>query len=511
MPIDVVFIAPGNSKGIYQNLSNDYAAIEPPTWALLLAESCRSVNFSVDIIDVNVERLTHQQVLDRIITLSPRFVVFVVYGQNVNAGTTGMSGATALSKYIKLNKPDYPIVYIGSHVQAIPVDTLENESSIDIICTNEGVYALRNLLKIKKINPISLEKVKGIGYRNIDGVRLTDPEIVVPQERMDIDLPGYAWDLLTYKEKPFDLYRSPMWHAEYDFNKRSPYAAIQTSLGCQFKCSFCMINIINRSDNNKIGVASDYSLMRFWSTDFVIKQFDKLLDMGVKTIRIIDEMFLLTPKYYLPICKKLAERNKNDSLRMWAYSRVDTIKSPEVLELVRSAGIKWLALGIESAEKSVRLEVSKGKFEDVNIQQVVEKVHEADIEVMANYMFGLTGDTQETMEKTYHLSESLCTSGWNAYAVMALPGSAIYKSALEKGYKLPKTYEDFSFHSYNTTPLPTDSLTPEEILKFRDESYTRYHTNSKFLDRIQERYGDTAATNIKNMAKVKLKRKILGD
>ena len=48
---------------------------------------------------------------------------------------------------------------------------------------------------------------------------------------MDEDLPGYAWDLLPYDKKPLDLYRSPMWHAEYDYKKKTPYAAIQTSLG----------------------------------------------------------------------------------------------------------------------------------------------------------------------------------------------------------------------------------------------------------------------------------------
>ena len=52
----------------------------------------------------------------------------------------------------------------------------------------------------------------------------------------------------------------------------------------------------------------------------------KLLTLGVKTIRIVDEMFLLNPKFYLPLCKMLAERNVDDSLRMWAYSRIDTIR-----------------------------------------------------------------------------------------------------------------------------------------------------------------------------------------
>ena len=82
--------------------------------------------------------------------------------------------------------------------------------------------------------------------------------------------------------------------------------------------------------------------MRFWSTDFIIKEFDKLISMGVKTIKITDEMFLLNPKYYIPLCEKLGERNKKDDLKLWAYSRIDTVKRPEVLKKVRKAGIKWL-------------------------------------------------------------------------------------------------------------------------------------------------------------------------
>ncbi len=137
--IDVIFIVPGNAQGVYQTLSEDYSAIETPTWALLLAESCRSIGYKVGIIDVNAEKLTHQEALDRVVDLSPRFIVFVVYGQNVNAGTTNMSGAVALSNFFKLKGLNYPIIYIGSHVQAIPIDALEKEESIDIVCTNEGV------------------------------------------------------------------------------------------------------------------------------------------------------------------------------------------------------------------------------------------------------------------------------------------------------------------------------------------------------------------------------------
>lgn len=509
--MDVLFINANASKEIYQDLSKKYSAREPPTWSLLLAESCRSIGHDVAILDCCAEELTHEQTIERIKQINPRLLCFVVYGQNVNAGTTSMAGATALSEFVKSSGIKTPIAYIGSHVQSLPYETLEKEKSIDIIFTNEGVYALRNLLSEEKIDLKNLDHIKGVGFVKDNKPFLTAPERIVPQDKMDIDLPGYAWDLLPYKEKPFDLYRSPMWHAEYDHNKRTPYAALQTSLGCNFGCEFCMINIVNRDDNDPIGVASNYSKMRYWSPEFIIKEFDKLIEYGVKTIRITDEMFLLNPRYYKPLCEMLAERNKNDDLIMWAYSRIDTIRRKEVLELVRKAGIKWLCLGIESADKKVRLEVSKGRFEDVDIEKVVQSVHDADIEIMANYIFGLPGDNLESMQKTLDLSLELCTIGWNAYAAMALPGSQLYKKAVIEGHKLPEDYAGYSFHAYNTQPLPTEHLKPEEILRFRDEAFIKYHNYLPFLEKIEKKYGIIARDNIEKMTKVRLKRKILGD
>ena len=502
---DVLFINPTSSKETYQNLSNEYSAIGTPYWALLLAESCRSKGYNVNIIDVLAEKLDDETFVKKVNKINATLIVFCVYGENVNGGTAQMKDAVRLSTLIK-GEISNPISFVGSHVQALPYKVLSEEESIDIVFTNEGVYSLWDILKLGDLNNSEeLENVKGIGFRKDGKPFLTEPQQVVPQERMDIDLPGYAWDLLPYKEKPFDLYRSPMWHAEYDEEKRTPYASIYTSLGCVFQCEFCMINIINRDDNEEIGVAGDYNKMRYWSTEFVLKQFDKLVEMGVKTIRIIDEMFLLNPKYYIPLCEGLIERGYGSELIMWAYSRVDTIKKPEVLKLLRDAGIRWLALGIESSQKSIRLEVSKGKFEDIDIKDVVKKVEDANIHVMANYIFGLPTDTLDTMRETLEFSKELNTIGWNAYPAISLPGTQWYKDSTD--YSLNKRYSSYSFHSYDTIPNTSNHLSPSEILKFRDLAWKEYHTNELFLDKIESKLGKIARNNIEEMSKITLDRK----
>ena len=138
-------------------------------------------------------------------------------------------------------------------------------------------------------------------------------------------MPGYAWDLLPYNEKPLDLYRAHFWHAGFDHSKRTPFAAIYTSLGCQFACSFCMINIVNRVNNDDNIDASHSKGMRFWSPDWVNKELKKLAKLGVKTLRISDEMFFLNKKYYKPILENMVENHFK--FNMWAYSRIDTVRN----------------------------------------------------------------------------------------------------------------------------------------------------------------------------------------
>ena len=507
--LDVLFISPGSHKKIYQDLAKDFSAIEPPTWSLLLAQSVRSQGYKAAILDLAAEDMDELDIIKNVTQSNPRLICFVVYGQNPNSGTVNMHGAMEVSKALKENGLSSPIAFVGSHVSALPLEVLDNEESIDIVFCNEGVYALRNLLAVDIKDQKSLEEIKGIGIRLDGKAHLNPPERVVPSDRMDIDLPGSAWDLLPYDKAPLDLYRSHFWHASYKHENRTPFAALYTSLGCQFGCDFCMINIVNRDDNDPIGEASNYSNMRFWSPDFIIKEFDILHEMGVRTLRISDEMFLLNRKFYVPLCEMIKERGYGEDLSMWAYSRVDTIKNPDNLKLIREAGIKWLALGIESGDRNIRLEASKGKFEDVDISKIVNMVHDADIEVIANYLFGLPGDDYESMQRTLDLSLELCTLAWNAYAVMALPGSSLYKQALAKGYQLPDSYLGYSFHSKDTLPLPTDHLKPYQVLEFRDKAFDVYHSDPKFLKKVENKLGQVAKTNIQELTKIKLKRNIV--
>ena len=215
--IDVLFVIPNSSKKIYQGLANDFAAIEPPTWALLLASSMRKYNYSCEILDCDALRLTEDQATQSINDSKCRLALFVLYGQQPNQGTFLMVGATSLAKKLNQNYPDIKIGFVGSHISALPREVLAYDY-IDFVFINEGVYALRDLLKTNLKD--KLNNVAGIGYKDEDGkLILNKANLLVSNENMSLDLPGYAWDLLPKKNKPLDLYRAHYWHSFF-FRKR---------------------------------------------------------------------------------------------------------------------------------------------------------------------------------------------------------------------------------------------------------------------------------------------------
>jgi anaerobic magnesium-protoporphyrin IX monomethyl ester cyclase len=503
--LDILFVVPSSSKKAYQKLKDlNFTAIETPTWALLLSASMKKFGFNPAILDIEAENLDDSQSIKTIKDHKARLICFVLYGQNPNSGTTSMIGAINLATKIKEENIESKICFVGSHVSALPEEVL-NYKFVDFVLINEGVYALRDLLKTDLKN--NLNKCRGIGFKDSDNNNVfTKPSIIVPNDRMDVDLPGYAWELLPKRKKPLDLYRAHYWHSYFSEKDRSPFAAIYSSLGCQFGCNFCMINILNRTELGSKLDASNFRGMRFWSPNFFLNELDKLHNFGVKTLRLSDEMFFLNRKYYEPILKGIIERKYD--FNMWAYARVDTVRKDQ-LELFKKAGVNWLCLGIEAGNQNVRMDIEKGRFKEINIREIVKMIKDHGINVLGNYIFGFPEDNFDTMQETLDLAIELNCEHANFYACQALPGSPLYNTAISKGWDMPSKFEEYAFLSYDCKPLPTNYLTNKEVLKFRDKAWNQYFSNSKFLNLIENKFGIENRKNVEALNKVELKRKIL--
>ncbi|HLD69231.1 MAG TPA: cobalamin-dependent protein [Candidatus Omnitrophota bacterium] len=325
-PLDILFIHPNAAHKIYQDLSKHYSAIEPPIWAGMLASHCLKRGFSAEILDTEALQLDDIQASAKVKELNPRVACFVIYGQQPSASSQNMEGAITLAQAIKNVSPQTKILFVGGHVAALPREVMDRHTFVDMVCQNEGVYTISNLLKTNLKDKLDL--VDGLGYRDNGQVILNKPSPIVAKGDLPQELPGVAWDKL-----PMEKYRTALWHALPNNSQRQTFAALYTSLGCPMKCSFCMINIINRQENE---YSDGSAVFRYWDPEFIIRDFDYFAKQGIANIKIADELFVLNPNHFMRLCQLIIERGYK--FNIWCYSRIDTVKE-QFLETLKKAGV----------------------------------------------------------------------------------------------------------------------------------------------------------------------------
>jgi anaerobic magnesium-protoporphyrin IX monomethyl ester cyclase len=486
--LDLLLINPSGKEQLYQQLYGGLTAVEPPLWCRLIAGYIRDREHSVAIIDAEAEGLDPESVAARVVDLNPRLVAMVVFGHQPSASTQQMAAASPTCHAIKRLNLEQPIILVGGHVAALPQRTLQEEA-VDFACNSEGPVTIEELLKAMKASTSpDYAAVPGLVWREGDKILSSVSPALI--RNLDNDLHGNVWDLL-----PMDKYRAHNWHCFGDLEARQPYASIYTSLGCPYKCTFCCINApfgTNRYRTRTAqAVADEIALLNS--------------RYGVKTIKIIDEMFVLNERHVTAICDKLIELNLN--LNIWAYARVDTVK-PHMLAKLRKAGVRWLALGIESGSEHVRDGAEKS-FNQSEIIEVVRQIQTAGISVIGNFIFGLPDDDLQTMQQTLDLAIELNCEFANFYSAMAYPGSPLYQMAVENGWELPARWSGFSQHSYDCLPLRTKKVSSAEVLEFRDRAFDRYFRSKRYLGMITQKFGWDTRASVEQMTKHTLRRQIV--
>lgn len=453
--VDVVIINPNERAG-YQGL-DELRAIQPPVWAGMLATHLRSDGKDVQIIDANARHLADDAIIQQVLDIHPREVIILPMGQNPSASTQNMPAAERLN--MGLCQADQPGIIGGLHTAAFG----------------------------HKPNPYALAP-----YVFDLGAALPRPLPV-------------AWDLL-----PMDLYRAHNWHA-FRYDSRKPYAAIYTSFGCPFNCSFCNINAMWPGKHR----------IRYRDVGEVITEIDWLLGSGVQHIKIADEIFVLDRERVAKICDGLIDRHIGFCLNMWAYARVDTV-TPQLLQKMKRAGFNWLAYGFESASEKVRKGVGKG-YTDQKAEDAIQMTRDAGISIIANYIFGLPDDDLASMQETAGHAIRHNFEFVNFYCAMAYPGSKLWEDSTQaredfrdyrqmiaskhgNAMKPSVEWREYAQLGPHTRPLGSKHLAPQEVVEFRDRAFVEYFDRPEYKAMIEGKFGTPARAQIDLMLKHKPER-----
>ena len=484
--VDILAIFPNNRAKAYGALGTEIAAVTPPVQLGLLAAYARGQGLAVDLLDADEAGLLPGQVAEQVKSRAPRLVV--IGTDHVNSGdVTKMQAAGETVRAIHRLAPGVPVLLDGVVPSAYPEKILRDEGP-DFVCCGESYVPVTALAKwLQAHRPgerLSAGEIPGIW------ARIGDEVIPGGQAPMfaDIDqLPDAAWDLMSPAR-----YRAHHWHCFDRLGERSPYGAIYTNHGCPYNCSYCSVNVVAGRSN-----------LRLRAVDRVIGELETLVKLGVRNVRILDNVFTANAERVEQICDRIIE--KGWDLNFWAYAHVSSIRSPEMLRKMRRAGVRWLAYGFESANARVRGAVYKNTTED-KTEQVIGWTRAADISIVANFIFGLPEDDLASMRETFAMAKAGNFEWANFYCAMAFPGTKLYNELVAQGVQMPTEWSAYGHYSRNSRPLSTQYVDWKDIVRFRDATFMEYYQNPAYQTMLARRFGPEAVAFVKKILEQPIQR-----
>ncbi|HET8946320.1 MAG TPA: cobalamin-dependent protein [Candidatus Polarisedimenticolia bacterium] len=124
--------------------------------------------------------------------------------------------------------------------------------------------------------------------------------------------------------------------------------------------------------------------------------------------------------------------------RPWgAELTIDLAEKPHLLKLARESGCRDLFLGIESVSQAAIDGLDKWSNDTKSIREMVRRVHDAGINVMGAFVFGLDGDDASIFDRTLEFVYETGVDLIVANIIQPYPGTGTFKDAVAADDFLP--------------------------------------------------------------------------
>ena len=456
MKLMVVF--PSDRKRAYGKIASDVSAITPPIRAALYYQYAVNLGIEASFLDADGLNLDLSQTASCICRENPEVVLIV--SENLNSGDPErMETVAALSKAVKIMAPRMKVAVEGTCATAVP-NKVYFDTRCDIVIRGEAWNVLDAL--------------------DNDGILLGD---TIPAK----DVPMTPWSVMS----PY-LYRAHHWHCFGDLDDRKPYAAIWTNMGCPHNCTFCNVN----------GMTFGKPFIRYRPIENIMDELEHLNNLGVCNIRILDSDFGCHQGRVRELCERIIA--KRYTFNMWCYIRISDIPDRAHLGLMKRAGINWLGYGLEAGDSKGRTDLHKS-IDQSRMDTVMEWTAAEDLSVCANYMFGVPGDTEGSMQATLDMAIKYNTHWVNMLPATAYPGTSLYADRVRLGLPVPETWSQFGKYTKDAFPVGTETVTPVRVREFRDYAWASYFDRKEYRQSLLEKYGANAVDYVKNILKIKMR------
>ncbi|UCD07647.1 MAG: radical SAM protein [Candidatus Aenigmatarchaeota archaeon] len=380
------------------------------------------------VIDSDAQSLGLDDFLKRVSEYKPDYIM-------ASVSTPTIDNDMHVLKEVKIISPKTLNVIFGIHASYFAKDLIENDS-VDFVIKGEPELTAA---EIPFKNP---KQISGLVFKRNEKMFETKN-----RELLDMDnLPYPDWDKIGLE--PYKVL----------FTNRK-YLTIVFSRGCPHGCSFCTAPFYYGSKS------------RVRKIDSVIKEIEFMKrNYGVNEFLIYSDNFIFNKDSVKKLCRRIIEEDLE--IRWMCATRVDGVDD-ETLEIMKKSGCWLISFGIESGSQTI-LNKNMKNITIEKSREAVGKAKKMGIITYGHFIFGLPGETEETIKETLDFSTSIGLDFADFYIATPFPGSKLFEDC-----KHLKSI-DWSKFEYNTSVLDNNL----KLEDFQRRAYLRFYFRPSTLFRL---------------------------
>ena len=302
------------------------------------------------------------------------------------------------------------------------------DNGIDYVVLYEAERTFRELIDyLADRGDKDIADIAGVAWRTPEG------EIVLNPRRELLD----DWD-----EQPMARLDLLPWYPSVT-SKGYGSTAIELVRGCPYHCKFCTRPTFWGKHREK-------------SVDRILAEIEHIKRLGFREMMVTDDTMAFDVEKMSVLCEEMIRRNL--AIPFGGTMRADTAtKHPELLKLMRRAGLFFVNVGFESYSRAALKDMNKSTTIEKN-KQASENLRKHGVLILGSHVYGAPGQTDEDLELITKDGMEHCDFfRMNMYTPQV--GSALFYEMTRQGRMPSRNPEMFNQFEY----LFDDGRDPQEM------------------------------------------------
>ena len=190
------------------------------------------------------------------------------------------------------------------------------------------------------------------------------------------------------------------------------FNTVQATRGCPFNCDYCTVT-------------------SFFGHEFRVRPLDEVIEeikgFDTKEFFFVDDNIVGRPRY----AKELFEKLIPLKMTWGSQASITMAKDPKLLNLYAKSGGKYVFIGFESLSQKNLEKMHKGWNSAKGYKEAIKKIHDAGINILGSFVFGLDEDDKNVFKNTFDFIMETGMDAAQFHILTPFPGTVTY-SVLEK-------------------------------------------------------------------------------